>query len=173
MSDTTEFTRSATIEDLKLLIRALNAAGAEYVLIGGYALHAHGYQRATTDIDILVPANSENGEKVIKALMVFPDQVAKDILPEWFVDIENDDNGNIRVMDEIVIDVMLNACGETYESLMKHMEVIDFHGIPLQTIDLHGLLKTKQTLREKDINDRLVLEGAIHRINRNNSRDKP
>ena len=48
------FTRPATLEDLKTLLRSLNAQGVEYLLIGGYALAAHGYTRATTDIDLLV-----------------------------------------------------------------------------------------------------------------------
>ena len=47
----TQYTRPATIEDVKLLITALNAQGADYLLIGGYALFAHGYHRATEDID--------------------------------------------------------------------------------------------------------------------------
>ena len=48
------FCRSATLDDLKLLLRSLNEHGADYLLIGGYALAAHGYQRATTDIDVMV-----------------------------------------------------------------------------------------------------------------------
>lgn len=51
-----EYTRPATLEDLKTLIRTLNDQGADYLLIGGYALFAHGYHRATTDINVLVPA---------------------------------------------------------------------------------------------------------------------
>jgi hypothetical protein len=43
-----EFSRPATLEDLKLLLRSLHEHGADYLLIGGYALAAHGYQRATT-----------------------------------------------------------------------------------------------------------------------------
>lgn len=50
----TQYTRPATIEDVKLLIAALNAQGADYLLIGGYALFAHGYHRATEDIDLLI-----------------------------------------------------------------------------------------------------------------------
>ena len=51
-----KFSRAATLEDLRLLLHALDDHGVEYILIGGYALAAHGYQRATTDIDLLVPA---------------------------------------------------------------------------------------------------------------------
>ena len=164
--DKTLFSRPATLDDLKLLIKSLNDNNANYVLIGGYALFAHGYQRATTDIDILVPATLESAEKIIKSLLILPDQAAKYILPEWFVDIENEDNGAIRVSDEITVDVMFNACGETYETLIKHQETIYIDDLPVNTIDLSGLLKTKQTLRHKDIADRIVLERAIHEINK-------
>lgn len=51
-----EFCRPATITDLMNLIESLNGKGAQYILIGGYALYAHGIHRATEDIDILVPA---------------------------------------------------------------------------------------------------------------------
>lgn len=54
--------RPATLKDVKLLIQALNEAGAEYILIGGYALYAHGYRRATEDINILIPNNRHAGE---------------------------------------------------------------------------------------------------------------
>lgn len=155
-----EFSRPATLEDLKTLIRSLNEQGAEYLLIGGYALFAHGYHRATTDIDVLVPANRESGERVKKALMVLPDQAAKELDPAWFAE-----GDNIRVADAIVVDIMLNACGETYESLLRHAETIDLDGIPVHTVNLEGLLLTKQSLREKDVTDRVVLEKALDVLN--------
>jgi hypothetical protein len=33
-----EFSRPATLEDLKLLLRSFHEHGADYLLIGGYAL---------------------------------------------------------------------------------------------------------------------------------------
>jgi len=39
-----EFSRPATLEDLKLLLSSLNEHAVEYLLIGGYALAAHGYR---------------------------------------------------------------------------------------------------------------------------------
>lgn len=81
-----EYCRPATLEDLKMLISSLNQQAADYLLIGGYALFAHGYHRATTDIDVLVPATRIAGERLKKALMVLPDQAAKDIDPAWFED---------------------------------------------------------------------------------------
>ena len=156
-----EFSRPATLEDLKTLIRALNEQGADYLLIGGYALFAHGHHRATTDIDVLVPASRESGRKVREALMILPDKAAKDLDPAWF-----EEGENIRVADAFVVDIMLNACGETYESLKQYAEAIDLDGIPVRTINLEGLLLTKQTLRDKDVADRMVLERALETIRR-------
>lgn len=62
--------------------------------------------------DLLVPATREAGERTKQALMILPDQAAKDIDPAWFEQSEN-----IRINDDFVVDIMLNACRETYESL--------------------------------------------------------
>lgn len=104
-----EFCRHATLDDLKALVQSLNQQGADYLLIGGYALFVHGYHRATAYIDVLVPATPEEGEKIKAALMMLPDQAAKDLDPAWF-----SEGDNIRVADAFVVDIMLNACGETY-----------------------------------------------------------
>lgn len=152
--------RPATSEDLLQVIRALNAEGADYLLVGGYALYAHGYQRATTDIDILVPPTRESAERVTRALLVLRDRVAADIDPVWF-----EEGNTIRVADEFVVDVMFNACGETYASLLPHAQTAVLEdGTPARTVDLAGLLKTKQTMRSKDAGDRLALERALEAL---------
>jgi hypothetical protein len=42
-----DHSRPATLDDLKRLLAALHAEHADYLLIGGYALLAHGYPCAT------------------------------------------------------------------------------------------------------------------------------
>ena len=151
-----EYSRPATLGDLKKLIQSLNEQHVHYLLIGGYALYAHGYHRATTDIDVLVPANQDTGARIKKALMALPDKAAKDLDPAWF-----EEGENIRVADAFVVDIMLNACGETYETLARYAETIDLEGIPVRTVNLEGLLRTKQTVRDKDVADRIILERAL------------
>ena len=151
-----EFSRPATLEDLKLLLRSLHEHGADYLLIGGYALAAHGYQRATTDIDVVVPATSQAGQRVKEALMVLPDGAAKDLEPRWF-----EEGENIRVADAFVVDLMLNANGQTYDTLSQYAETIELDGIPVKTITLEGLLLTKKTMRDKDVADRIIIERAL------------
>lgn len=57
--------------DLIDLLRALNAEGAEYLIVGGYAFALHGRVRATKDADIFVGTDSGNATKVWRALASF------------------------------------------------------------------------------------------------------
>ena len=151
-----QYARPATIDDLMSVICSLNENGVDYFLIGGYALFAHGYYRATTDIDILIAPDREQGARVVKALLVLPEGVSSEIDPAWF-----EEGENIRVADEIIVDLMFNACGETTETLSRYAETVDLDGIPVRTLSLEGLLRTKQTVRDKDVMDRAVLQRAI------------
>lgn len=158
-----EAARPASVDDLKLLLRALNEHRVDYLLIGGYALYALGYERGTTDIDVLLRPEVDQGERTKAALMLLPDQAARDLVPEWFAEGEN-----IRVADAFVVDLLFKASGETYESLQPYAVTIDFEGVPVRTLNLQGMLLTKQSGREKDKLDREILERALA-----NSRDKP
>lgn len=151
-----EYSRPATLEDLKKVIRSLNEKNAEYILIGGYALFSHGYHRATEDIDLLVPDSSVSSKAIIDSLMVLADKASANLEAAWF-----DEGENIRLADEIVVDLIFKTCGETYESLKSYIEVVDLDGIPVKTLSLEGLIKTKQSRRDKDALDRIVLERAI------------
>ena len=151
-----ESARPASVEDLKLLLNALNAHGVDYLLIGGYALYALGYQRGTTDIDIVVRPTRDQGERVKRALLLLPDKVSEQLRPEWFPEGET-----IRVADAFVVDLIFSACGQTYDSLAPYAVTIDFDGIPVHTLNLEGLLKTKQSARAKDKLDREILERAL------------
>jgi predicted nucleotidyltransferase len=162
-----EYCRPASLEDLKSLIRSLNERQADYLLIGGYALFVHGYHRATTDIDVLVPATEDSGSRVKAALMVLPDKAAKDLEPSWFTEGEN-----IRVADAFLVDIMLNACGETYDTLKQFAVMVDLEGVPVRTVSLEGLLRTKQTAREKDVSDRHILERAIQMFRMNEGKSE-
>jgi hypothetical protein len=105
----------------------------------GYALAAHGYQRATTDIDVVVPATSQAGQRVKEALMALPDRAAKDIEPRWF-----EEGENIRVADAFVVDLMLNANGQTYDTLSQYTETIELDGIPAKTITLEACFSLRK-----------------------------
>lgn len=64
--------RQATWHDVFLLIEKLEKHGAEYVLIGGYALAFNGLVRQTGDVDILVKNSPGNNRLWIAALCELP-----------------------------------------------------------------------------------------------------
>lgn len=57
--------------DFKEFIGLLNANAVEYLVVGGYALAAHGHPRYTGDIDIWVGSKAENIGRLLQALEVF------------------------------------------------------------------------------------------------------
>lgn len=54
--------------DLRLATSALLAARARFVVIGGFAVIAHDYVRATEDVDLLIPADDANDGRLDHAL---------------------------------------------------------------------------------------------------------
>jgi hypothetical protein len=83
-----EYTRPATWDDLKNLARYLEEAGVDYALVGGYAIAAHGFNRFSEDIDILVDPAPENSRRWIRALSRLPDAAASELKdePDIFAD---------------------------------------------------------------------------------------
>ena len=56
-------------QEMHQLVRALDAAGIPYALCGGLAMAAHGWPRATMDIDLLIEeARLEEAKAVARAL---------------------------------------------------------------------------------------------------------
>lgn len=154
-----EYSRPATVDDLLKVIKSLNDNDAPYILIGGYALFTHGYHRSTEDIDLLIPKDIKVGQRIKQALSVLKDQESLNLPDEWF-----EEGENIRLADEVVVDLLFNAAGESFESLSENIEVLDVEGVKVVTLDLEGMLKTKSGQREKDIVDRLILEKAINKM---------
>lgn len=139
---------------LRLLAR-FGEEGVEYVLVGGQAVRLNGFVRATEDLDVLVRTGRENGERVKRAMSFLPS--AAELEAAWF-EPQSGAIENIRVADEILVDLLFAANGETYETVQPHVRVIEIEGVSLRVLDIDGLLKTKTDYREKDILDRRMLE---------------
>lgn len=148
--------RPPTVADLLLLCRGLNAHGARYLVLGGFAVNQHGFARATMDIDLLVEDSPENQAKVKTALEVLPDKAIRELgdddLRDWVV---------VRVADEVVVDLMTKACGISYAEAESEIEVFNIQGVPIPFASARLLLRTKQTHREKDAEDRMFLERKV------------
>jgi hypothetical protein len=57
--------------DFRDILSEFGAAGVEFLVVGAYALAAHGLPRATGDIDLWVRCSSENAPRVMAALARF------------------------------------------------------------------------------------------------------
>lgn len=105
--------RAPRPDDVARICRALNEAGARYVLIGGFAVIAHGLVRPTKDIDLLIDDSPENVSRVKKGLRILADNAAAQV---------DDDDVRIynvvRVADEVVVDLMGRACGLDYAAVL-------------------------------------------------------
>jgi hypothetical protein len=53
--------------DFRDMLSALSDAGAEFLVVGAYAMAAHGLPRATGDLDVWVRADPANAERVLVA----------------------------------------------------------------------------------------------------------
>lgn len=58
-------------EDYRDILQCFIAERVEFLLVGAYALAAHGYPRATKDIDLWIWARPENAQRVYRALAKF------------------------------------------------------------------------------------------------------
>jgi hypothetical protein len=157
MPDTT---RPATWDDLIFLAKQLNAQGARYALIGGYALAAHGYYRFSEDLDILVDPSADNTQRWVEALASLPDGATAELRGQ--VDLfEREGPCAIRINDEFTIDVMPSACGHHWDELSSHIVDLVIDNVPIRVLSLQGLLLTKEGLREKDRADAAVIRKAL------------
>lgn len=57
--------------DFRDLLAEFNAHGVEYLVVGAYALAAHGHIRATKDLDVWVRPEAQNANRVLEALKEF------------------------------------------------------------------------------------------------------
>lgn len=142
--------RPPTLDDIKRIGRALNAANAKYLIIGGFAVNYYGFARATEDLDLLIASDPDNIEKVKQALCALPDGAAKELTPADF-----GRYSVVRVVDEITVDLLTRAGDVTYDSAETVSVALDEVTLPIAS--LRTLIATKPGVRERDQLDRAYL----------------
>lgn len=151
------YSRAPELEDLLSLCRSLDAHGVRYCLIGGFAIIIHGFVRATKDIDLLVDPAPRNILALKQALAYLPDNAAALI--------SEDEIGTykvVRIADEIVIDLLGEACGVRFEDIVAGgIERIEIEGVEIPVASKETLIRTKNTIRESDIMDVRFLRMRI------------
>jgi hypothetical protein len=148
-----EVSRPPSVEDLVRLCAELNAQGAKYVVIGGFAIRGAGYMRETMDVDLLIDTSLENEALVYQALEILPDKAVKELSPG-----EVSQYSVVRVGDEICVDLMASACGIRYEEAIQDSIIRTVDGVPIPFASPRLLWRMKEkTHRVKDQADLLFL----------------
>jgi hypothetical protein len=126
--------------DFKDLLQALNEAGAEYLVVGGYAVIKHTEPRYTKDIDIWVKDSTENVERLLSALAAYGAPVG-DVSVEYLT--SGDAFFQIGV-EPVRIDIIMNLIGVNFDECWQHRKVAEVDNIPVNFIAVRDLIQNKQ-----------------------------
>jgi hypothetical protein len=77
------------VRSVDAIVSALTSAKVEYLIVGGLAVIAHGYERLTKDVDLVIrlePANIRNG---LQALIAIGYRMSIPVTPDEFANAEN------------------------------------------------------------------------------------
>ena len=132
-------------DDLVRVCRVMNEHRAEYLVIGGNACALNGYVRATEDIDLLVKDDDVNLERTISAIKTLLPGIKEEITTQ---DIR--DNIVLKILDEIEIDISINAWSLDYNEGLSDKKTINIDGVDIPYIGIDALIKSKSTYREID-----------------------
>ena len=135
------------------LCRDLNARGAKYLVVGGFAIRGAGYLRETADLDIIIDTDLDNEAKVFKSLEILEDKAVLELKPG-----EVGQYTVVRIVDEITIDLMKSAAGIDYAEASKDIIIRRVHDVDIPFASPRLLWRMKKnTYREKDIPDLIFL----------------
>jgi hypothetical protein len=143
-------------QDFLDMLSALNASGAEYLVIGAHALAAHGRPRATGDLDLWVRPTRTNAAKVFAALRQFGAP-----LSELSVDELACPNLVYQIgLPPKRIDVLTTITGVEFDAAWVNRVHVTVAGVPTHCIGRSELLQNKRALgRLQDLADVESLEN--------------
>lgn len=139
-------------EDFKDFIQSLNNNEVEYILVGGYAVIIHGYNRTTGDMDIWVNRTKNNYNKIVKAFTEFGMPVF-DMTEENFLYNDDFDVFSFGV-PPVRIDLMTEAKGLEFSSCFEKAEIHNIEDTRTRVLHFDDLIKAKKASnRSKDQDD--------------------
>ena len=144
-----------TNSDFRDLFAELNAAGAEYLVVGAHALAAHGHVRATKDLDVWIRANPENAARVHRALAAFG-------APLHSLSVEDLAGPGLIFqigMPPVRIDVITSIDGVEFEAAWQERMVSSYADQPVSVLSRRHLIENKKASgRLQDLADVELLE---------------
>lgn len=148
--------------DLRSLLQALHDREVEFVVIGGVAVGAHGYIRATMDLDIVPDPDPDNLTRVVQLLDSF--QAKLPTVGGRLFDARRDGpvvlrGGNVTADTSYgCLDIVQLAKGvPPYSQLASDAVESDLYGIPVRICSLRSLREMKEA--QDRAQDRADLEN--------------
>jgi len=143
-------------EDYKEMLQCLAAEGVRFLMVGAYAMAAHGYPRATMDIDIWVMPSPDNAAATLKALRRFGAALHGLSVD----DLQKDDTIFQIGVAPRRIDMITGASGLQFEEAFTRSVKIDIDGIEVHIPSVDDLIRNKRASgRTKDLADAEALEA--------------
>jgi len=142
--------------DFKDMLLALKDANVDFLVVGAYAVAAHGYPRATGDLDIWIRADKETAPRVLVALTAFGAPVN---------DLSVSDFAKPSIVFQIGvppgrIDILTTVSGLDFATAWHNRKQIRLDAITFDVIGRADLIANKQASgRPKDIADLAALES--------------
>ena len=141
--------------DLREFIHLLNTKSVKYVIVGAWALAFHGRPRYTGDIDIFVPREQDNADRLMEVIEAFGFGQSG---------IERDD---FLQVDHVIqlgrapnrIDILTGISGVAFDEAWKSREQGKISDVDVFVISRDLLIKNKRAAnRDKDQGDIKLLE---------------
>ena len=142
-------------EDYRDMLQSFADEKVRFLLVGAYALAAHGYPRATMDIDIWVKPSPENADAVLRALGRF----GAPLHDLTRADLEADGTVFQIGVAPRRIDLITTLSGLRFDEAFSRSVAVDIDGIEVHIPCVADLICNKRAAgRTKDLADAEALE---------------
>ena len=142
--------------DFRDMLSTFAEAGVKYLLVGAYAMAAHGYVRATGDIDFWVDRSRNNAERVMAALTDFG-------APLHGLEVGDLESPDLVFQVGVIprrIDILTGIDGVSFEEAWPERYEVRVTNLVVPVIGRRHLsLNKRATGRLKDAADAAWLEG--------------
>jgi len=141
--------------DFHDILSAFSEEKVEFMLVGAYAVAAHGLPRATGDIDLWIECSSRNADKVWKALQKFGAPLSEFTKQDLITP------GTVIQLGIAPrrIDILTQITGVEFAEAQPHRLTVNVDGLDVPVISREHLLKNKRAVgRPQDQADVARLE---------------
>lgn len=142
--------------DFKDMLSAFAEGDVDYLIVGAYALAAHGVPRATGDLDLWIQSTTENAERVLSALEAFGS-------PTHDLSVSDLSQPDLVFQIGVAprrIDILSSIDGVAFDQAWEDRVLVEVEGVELPVISREHLVANKRALgRTRDIADIERLEA--------------